>query len=277
MIHIDGTFKAVRNASLYYQAWLPEGEMKAVLLVVHGIGEHSGRYMNVVNHFVPLGYAIYSLDHVGHGKSEGEREVIEDFRDFTHSLAIYHDMVKEWQPDKPFFLFGHSLGGLIATVYLLERQDDFKGAVISAPAVKVSENVSQMTILMGKLFSVIAPKMGVVSLDPTGISRDPEVVEAYVNDPLVFIGKTPARLASEILKAMMRVMAEAETITLPFITVQGSEDKIVDPNSAQMLFDKAGSTQKRIKIYEGLYHEVFNEPEREVVLKDVEDWLEAQL
>jgi len=277
MNHIEGKFKGVRNANIYYQAWLPEGNVKAVLLVVHGLGEHSGRYMNVVNHFVPLGYAVYGLDHIGHGKSEGMREVVERFEDYTDTLTIYYNMVKGWQTGKPVFLLGHSMGGLIAAYYLLDHQADFRGAVISAPGIKVSASISQAAITIGKILSVLAPKAGVLALDVNGISRDPEVVRAYVNDPLVFHGKTPARLAAELVKTMSRVTAEVDKITLPFIVVQGGQDKLVDPAGAQMLYDKASSKDKTIKVYDGLYHEVFNEPERARVLKDVETWLAAHV
>ena len=277
MKHIEGNFKGVRNTSIYDQAWLPEGNIKAVLLIVHGLGEHSGRYMNVVNHFLPLGYAVYGLDHIGHGKSEGAREVVQRFEDYTDTLAIYYTMVKGWQAGKPIFLLGHSMGGLIVPYYLLEHQDDFKGAIISAPLVKVGDNITPATIFMGKLLSVLAPKMGLLPLDAHNISRDPAVVEAYINDPLVFHGKTPARLAAELLKAMQCISAEADKITLPFIVLQGGEDKLVEPTGAQMLYDKASSKDKTIKLYQGLYHEVFNEPEREQVLKDVETWLAAHV
>ncbi|MGD0611334.1 MAG: lysophospholipase [Anaerolineales bacterium] len=277
MNHIEGNFKGVRNSNIYYQAWLPEGNVKAVLLIVHGLGEHCGRYMNVVNHFVPLGYAVYGLDHIGHGKSEGQREVVERFDDYTTTLTIYYNMVKGWQTTKPIFLLGHSMGGTIATYYLLDHQADFRGAVISAPGIKVSDSISPATITMGKILSVIAPKAGVLALDVNSISRDPEVVTAYVNDPLVFHGKTPARLAAEFVKTMQHITAEVDKITLPFIVIQSGQDKIVDPAGAQMLYDKAGSKDKTIKIYEGLYHEVFNEPERARVLKDVETWLAAHI
>ena len=277
MNHIEGKFKGVRNANIYYQAWLPEGNVKAVLLVVHGLGEHSGRYMNVVNHFVPLGYAVYGLDHIGHGKSEGMREVVERFEDYTDTLTIYYNMVKGWQTGKPVFLLGHSMGGLIAAYYLLDHQADFRGAVISAPGIKVSARISQAAITIGKILSVLAPKAGVLALDVNGISRHPEVVRAYVNDPLVFHGKTPARLAAELVKTMSRVTAKVDKITLPFIVVQGGQDKLVDPAGAQMLYDKASSKDKTIKVYDGLYHEVFNEPERARVLKDVETWLAAHV
>jgi acylglycerol lipase len=275
MNHIEGNFKGVRNTNIYYQAWLPEGKVKAVLLITHGLGEHSGRYMNVVNHFVPLGYAVYGYDLIGHGKSEGAREMVKRFEDFTDTLTIYYDMVKGWQMGKPIFLLGHSLGGLTAAYYLLDHQAKFQGAVISAPLIKAAENVSQATIVMGKILSILAPKAGLMPLDPNGVSSDPAVVKAYIDDPLVYHSKIPARMAAEMLKAMIRVTAGAEKITLPFITLQGSADKLVDPGSAQMLYDKARSKDKTIKVYKGLHHEVFNEPERARVLKDVENWLAA--
>jgi acylglycerol lipase len=273
MEHVEGQFKGVRNATIYYQAWLPEGNVNAVLLIVHGLGEHSGRYLNVVNHFVPLGYGVYGFDHPGHGKSEGVREGVERFADYTDTLRVCDEMVKSRQRGTPVFLLGHSMGGLIASCYLLDHQADFRGAVISAPLVKAGGKVSPATILMGRILSALAPRMGLLALDAEGISRDPEVVKAYVGDPLVFHGKTPARLAAELLKAMQRVTAEAGKITLPFIVLQGSADKLVDPGGAQMLYDKASSKDKALKIYEGLYHEVFNEPERARVLRDVETWL----
>ena len=277
MNHVEGSFKGARNANIYYQAWLPEGDARAVLILVHGLGEHSGRYMNVVNHFVPLGYALYGLDHIGHGKSEGTRELVERFEDYISTLTTYYDMVKGWQTGKPVFLLGHSMGGLIASYYLLDHQANFRGGILSAPFVKVSDSISQATIIVGKILSVVAPRARLVTLDANGISRDPEVVRAYVNDPLVFHGKTPVRLGAELLKAMLRVRAEADRITLPLIILQGGGDRLIDPACGQILYDKAGSKDKTIKVYEGLYHEVFNEPERARVLKDVETWLAAHV
>ena len=277
MDHVEGRFKGVRDLSIYHQAWLPDGEVEGVLLVVHGLGEHCGRYMNVVNHFVPLGYAVYGFDLIGHGKSEGPREFVERFADYTDTLAVYHEMVRGWHGDKPVFLVGHSMGGLIATYYLLEHQADFAGAIISGPAIKISDSISPATIIVGRILAALAPKTRVLGLDAEGICRDPDVVNAYVDDPLVCHGKTPARLAAELLKAMQYVTEEMEKISLPFIVVQGSDDRLVDPGGAQMLYDRASSEDKTIRIYDGLWHEVFNEPERARVLKDVEDWIATRL
>ncbi|MBW1780493.1 MAG: lysophospholipase [Deltaproteobacteria bacterium] len=277
MEHQDGSFKGIRDANIYYQSWLPEGDPRAVLLVVHGLAEHCGRYMNLVNHFIPVGYALYGIDHIGHGKSDGTRVHVQRFEDFTDTLKIFFDMVRQWQPEKPIFLVGHSMGGLIGAAYLLEHQTELAGAVLSGPSVKVPDNISPTTVFLGKLFSTLAPKIGLVALEAEGVSRDPEVVAAYVNDPLVYRGKTTARLAAELLKAMQRVSAEGAGITLPIFIIQGSDDRLVDPSGAQLLYKIVGSTDKKIKVYEGLYHEVFNEPERAQVLGDVEEWLEAHL
>jgi acylglycerol lipase len=277
MNHIEGKFKSVRDTLIYYQAWLPDGEPKAVLPIVHGLGEHSGRYLNVVNYFVPLGYVVYGLDHIGHGKSGGPREYVERFEDFSDTFARYMAMLKQWQPGKPIFLLSHSIGGLIAAYYLLDHQAEFQGAIFSAPVVKVASHVSQTTIFMARALSLLAPSAGVLPVDPGTVSRDPDVVKAYVEDPLVFHGKTTARLSAEMLRALIRVSAETEKITLPFLAMQGGADRLVDPDGAQILYERAGSNDKTLKIYEGLYHEIFNEPERGIVFKDIESWLAAHV
>jgi alpha-beta hydrolase superfamily lysophospholipase len=277
MKHQDGFFKGVREANIYYQCWLPDSEPRAILLVVHGLAEHCGRYMNVVNHLVPRGYAVYGVDHLGHGKSEGVRVYVEHFDDYTDTLKVFFDLVQEWQPGKPIFLLGHSLGGLIGVIYLLDHQSELSGAIISGPLTKVPENTSPTTIMVGKLLSVLLPKFGLLLIEAEGVSKDPQVVQAYVSDPLVYRGKITARVGAELLKTMQQATEQASKIELPIIILQGSADRIVDPNGARMLYDTVSSSDKTLKIYDGFYHEIFNEPERDQVLHDVEVWLEAHL
>jgi acylglycerol lipase len=277
MKHQEGFFKGVRDANIYFQSWLPESEPKAILLIVHGLAEHSGRYMNIVHHFVPLNYAVYGIDHLGHGKSDGTRVFVNRFEDYTKPLKTYFDMIRLWQPRKPIFLVGHSMGGLISAVFLIDHQAELRGVVLSGAAVKIPSNITPATLFVGKMLSALAPKFGLIGLDAEGICRDPAVVQAYVDDPLVHRGKTTARLAAEMLKAMQYLMAQATKITLPIMLVQGSADRLVDPAGSQMLYNAVSSADKTIRIYDGFFHEVFNEPERGRVLHDVEVWLEAHL
>jgi len=277
MKHQEGFLKGIRETNIYFQSWLPESEPRAVLLIVHGLAEHSGRYGNVVDHFVPLGYAVYGIDHLGHGKSEGRRVYVKRFDDYTSTLKVYFDKIHGWQPDKPIFLVGHSMGGLISAVYLLDHQAELAGAILSGPAVKIPGHVTPPILFVGKMLSALTPKFGLLALSADGVSRDPSVVQAYVNDPLVHRGKATARLAAEMLKAMQAISGQAARITLPIMIVQGSADRLVNSSGARMLYDAVSSADKEIKIYDGLYHEVFNEPEHDKVLRDVELWLEAHL
>ena len=277
MNHIEGKFKGIRDTLIYYQAWLPEEAPKAVLPIVHGLGEHSGRYLNVVEYFVPRGYVVYGMDQIGHGQSEGRREFVERFEDFSDTFQQYLEMIKQWQPGKPIFLLSHSIGGLIAAYFLLDHQAEFQGAIFSAPVVKVASHVTNLTVVAAKTLSVLAPTAGVLPVDPSTISRDPAVVKAYIEDPLVFHAKTTARLSAEMLRALLRVSAETDKITLPFLAMQGGADRLVDPDGAQILYERASSKDKTLKIYDGLYHEIFNEPEHPQVLQDVEDWLAARV
>ena len=277
MNHPEGYFKGVQGANLYYQGWLPEGRSVAVVLIVHGLAEHSGRYGNVVDHFVPLGYAVYGFDHPGHGRSDGPRAYVERFQDFLAPLQVFLGRIRDWQPETPIFLVGHSLGGLISAAYLLDQPDEPVGAILSAPSVKMPGSVSPLTLMTGKVLSALLPRLGLVRLEAEGVSRDPAVVLAYRQDPLVFTGKITARLGTELLQAMGRVLAEARKIRRPLLILQGAADKLVDPRGAQVLFDRVGSVDKTIKVYQGLYHEVFNEPEHDQVLGDVEKWLAGQL
>jgi alpha-beta hydrolase superfamily lysophospholipase len=274
----EGFFTGVRKTKIYYQAWLPDGKTRAVLLIVHGGAEHSGRYMNVVNRFVPKGYAVYGFDHSGHGRSEGRRVHVHRFADFCETLGLYVDLVRGWQPDTPIYLIGHSMGGLISSVYLLNHQARLAGVVFSSPAVKLPDSIPLVAIFVANLFSELLPRLGLLSLQAAGTCRDPDVMQAYFDDPLVgYPGKMTARLEGELIKSMQRITAEAGKNTLPLLILQGGADPLVDPAGAQLLYETVSSTDKTIKVYKGLYHEVFNEPEHTQVLDDLETWLAARV
>ena len=273
MQQTHGTFKGVRQSEIFYQCWLPDGAIQAVIVLVHGLAEHSGRYDNLVERFVPLGYAIYALDHIGHGRSAGDPVHVDSFDDYTSTLRTFVKMVASWQPDQRLFLVGHSMGGLIAVAYLMQWQEDFAGCVLSAPPIKVSDEVSGTTLTVGRWLSKIAPKFRLLQLDASAVSKDPAVVQAYIDDPLVYSGKMSARLGAEMIRTMQAAGQGAGVITLPILILQGDGDQLVDPAGAQMLYDTIGSDDKQLIVYPGLYHELFNEPERADVLDDMETWL----
>ncbi|MDD5647846.1 MAG: lysophospholipase, partial [Dehalococcoidia bacterium] len=265
----EGHFKGTDNFNLYWRCWLPDGEAKAVILVAHGLGEHISRYTNLVNKVVPLGYAVYGLDHRGHGKSEGQRVYIDRFQSYLKDLNTLYQMAHKDYPDKKIFLYGHSMGGLIATVYALQYQNDLVGLVISAPALKPGESISPAIIAMAGFLSAVTPKLGVQALDSTYISKDKAVVEAYDKDPLVYRGKVTARLGSELFTTMKAVDSKLQSIVIPLLILQGSEDKMVNQEGAKALYAKAGSKDKTLKIYDGFYHEVHNEPGKDRVFTDM--------
>ncbi|MEI6259171.1 MAG: lysophospholipase [Deltaproteobacteria bacterium] len=277
MNHQEGFFEGIRNTRIYHQCWLPETEPKAVIMLIHGLGEHSGRYLNIVNHFVPMGFAVYGMDHPGHGRSDGIRKYVDRFEDFIETVKAFFERIQGWQTGKPIFLLGHSMGGLIGAVYLLDYQAGLKGAILSGPSVKKPDSISGITVFIAKMLGVLMPRFGLVETAPDEVCRDPAVVQAYISDPLVYKGKTTARLAAEVLKALKRISREAGKITLPILILQGGADLIVNPAGAQMLYDSISSADKEISTYGGLYHEIHNEPEHFKVLLDIESWILEQM
>jgi acylglycerol lipase len=277
MIHNEGFFRDSNGANIYFQNWLPDETIHASVIIVHGLAEHSGRYLNLVNKLVPFGYGVHGFDFGGHGRSDGMRGYIRHFQDFVDTLGTYAQMVAD-QPDRtPLFLAGHSMGSLIALRFLLERQQDFAGAVLSGPLIRPKEKVPAIFEALVGILSVIFPRMRVHGLDARYVSRDPQVVKAYIEDPLVFNGKITSRLGSELANTMAMVAAKAGEISLPLFFVQGSADKLVDPQATQEFFDQAQSADKTIAMYNGLYHEVFNEPEKNEVLQAVKEWMDAHV
>jgi alpha-beta hydrolase superfamily lysophospholipase len=277
MQHTEGKFTGRNNYSLYRQAWLPDGVPIAVLIVVHGIAEHSGRYSNLVNYFVPKGYAVYSFDLRGHGKSDGTRSYIERFSYYLDDLKTFCDKVRDENKTAKIFLVGHSMGSTIALDYAVEHQSELAGLIVSGTTLKAGNSVSKASILMAKILSVLAPKMGVASLDANGISRDKAVVAAYINDPLNYTGKLRARWGMELLKTMNKLQSTISELSLPVLIMQGTADRISDPSSSKMLFDGASSKDKTLKLYEDFYHEIFNDPERQQVFLDMEKWLKLHV
>lgn len=277
MTHDEGTLTTSAGASLYYQSWNPAEKPEAVLLIAHGLAEHSGRYEHFADFFVNRGYAVFALDYLGHGKSDGDRCHIGQFSDYTDSIALLVDRIREECPEAPLFLVGHSMGGLVATRFLIEHQDQFAGSVLSGAAVQPAIELSSILRLAMKFFSKVLPRLRVLQLDASEVSRDPGVVDRYRKDPLVFTGKVTARLAEQLFSTMTWIGDKLGEIELPMLILHGSADGLTFPGGSRMLHQNIGSDDKKLIIYDGLYHEVYNEPEKAAVMTDVADWLTRRL
>jgi len=277
MERTEGTFKGDKGHNLFYQCWLPDKKPKAVLLVVPGLAEHSGRYTNLVNYFVPRAYTVCGLDTQGHGKSEGPRCYIDRFSDYIDDIKIFFDIVHRKYSDRKIFMVGHSMGATIALAYAVQHQRDLAGLIISGVGLKPGSSISPVLKRVVRVISFLFPKMGVTVLDATAISQDKAVVDAYVNDPLVYRGKVTARLGAELLRTIDKLPSLIPEINLPIIIMQGTEDRLCNPEGSPMLYDLVGSRDKTLKLYEGFHHEIFNEPGHLQVMADVEAWLATRV
>lgn len=276
MDHFEGTFAEHGGLELYYRRWRPEGRPKAVLVVVHGHGEHSGRYGNVVDWFVPRGYALYAFDMRGHGHSAGKRGHVGSFAEFREDLRAFLDLVHREEPDTAIFLLGHSLGGLASLDYVLRDGSGVAGVVASG-AVLSQPGIAPFLIFLAKLLSNVWPSFTLATgLDATALSRDTAVVEAYVNDPLVH-GQGTARLGAELMATVDWTQAHAAELARPCLIVHGGADRLCDPAASRVFYENVTFADKERIEYEGYYHEVYNDLGKEQVLADVEAWLERHL
>jgi alpha-beta hydrolase superfamily lysophospholipase len=255
-VHKEGFFKGLGNLNLYYQYWLPSDDPKAVILVAHGFAEHSGRYVNIAEYFIARGYAVYALDHRGHGKSEGERVYVEKLADYVDDLKTYFDIIRKENPGKPIFLVGHSMGSAIALLYTATYQEELAGLITSGGGINRKDEPPTARQPEGQ------------PLPTDFLSHDPAVIEAYVKDPLVYRGPVPTRLMG-----MMTAVANiVPLIKLPTLIMAGNA--VNDGTRSRVLFEELASEDKTIKLYEGLRHEIFNEPEKFQVFNDLAKWLE---
>jgi len=273
MRHLEGEFKGVKDLKIYYQAWLPESP-KAVIQLIHGGFEHSGRYKNIVDELIPFNYAIYANDHRGHGRSEGLRNYVDSFDQYLEDEKIFYDLIKELHSNLPIFMLGHSLGSFIAIYFTKKHEHLLDGLILSGTGTDPGKETSGFLKLLAKAFSKIAPKMKFnPRIDTKFLSHDLEVVKNYENDPFVNAKKITARLSYEMLKNFKNLKKFIGDFKISLLVQCGSEDKLI--KGSENLKSLFKMPDKTIKIYEGLYHEVYNEMEEDriKVLKDLSNWL----
>jgi acylglycerol lipase len=273
MKHKEGTFKGQKDVNLFYQCWLPDENPRAILLLVHGLAEHSGRYKNLVNYFEPRGFAIYSFDHRGHGKSEGLRSYVDRFSQYSADLKTFIEIVREGYPHTKIFVIGHSLGATIAISYAIEHQHALDGMILSGATLIASSTVSPLVLAIVGVLSALLPRLGVATIDASTINRNQAFVDAYLNDALVYHDKIPARTGAELAHEWKTLPSQFAKLTLPMLIMHGSADRLANPRGSTLLHEQARSKDKTLTIYEGFYHEIFNESDYGQVMADIEAWL----
>ena len=261
---------------IFWQAWLPDGDADAVVVIAHGASEHSGRYGHVAQRLVSEGYAVYAIEHRGHGRSQGPRALIDRIDNAVADLDKLVVLAGDAHPRAPVFLLGHSMGGTIALSYALTHQQRLAGLVLSGPLAAL-EAVPAPMRLTARALSVLAPRTPLIAIDSTQVSRDAAVVDDYQADPLVHHGKLPARTVVELAGAIEAFPGAVAAITVPTLIMYGTDDGLCPPQGSVMLSERIGSPDKTLKAYQGLYHEILNEPERDQVLDDLYTWLSAHV
>lgn len=274
--HETGEFSGVRGVNIFYQTWIPEAP-KAVLVVAHGGAEHSGRYEHLAKRFSGKGYAVYALDHRGLGRSGGVRGDVEKFEYYLDDLETFAKRAAGRHPGLKTFLVGHSIGGLLVLGACARNPKVANGVVASSPCLDLSMKVPPVKAALGRLLARIAPTLALDNGIPSeGVSRDPAVVEAYKRDPLRY-GKVTARFFVELVRGMEMVRGMAGQLEMPCLIMQAGDDKLVSKDATIRFFEAIRFPDKEFKLWEGLYHELFNEPEKEEVFKLVEGWLEKRV
>jgi acylglycerol lipase len=261
---------------IFWQAWLPEDAPRAVIFIAHGASEHSGRYAHVAARLTAERYAVYAIEHRGHGRSEGKRALIDRLDTAVADLDTLVSIAIERHPGAQVFLLGHSMGGAIAVRYAVLHNDRLAGLLLSGPLAALEAAPAPQRIA-ARVLSVLTPGLPVVTIDATLVSRDPEVVRTYTSDPLVYHGKLPARTVTELAAAIDAFPEQAARITVPTLIMYGTADRLCPPAGSLMLNERIGAADKTLKAYDGLYHEIFNEPEQDQVLDDMCAWLAAHV
>ncbi|MBI5878278.1 MAG: alpha/beta hydrolase [Chloroflexi bacterium] len=275
--HLEGKLSGTAG-QLYWRAWRPESP-RALVVMMHGFAEHIGRYAHVAEFLTARGYAFYGLDHIGHGQSHGQRGHVHDFGDYLKDLHAFSKLAQSKEPGLPAFLLGHSQGGLMALAYGLTGPSDLRGIIASGAALRLSMPVPAWQLHASRILSRVAPTFSMPSgINSDHLTHDPEVIARYAKggDPLVF-HVASARWAMEFFRAQAETLAGAARFTAPLLMLHGGDDRIASIDAAREFFAAAASRDKTMHVYDGFYHEIFNEIGKEQVLADVAAWLDARV
>jgi len=271
----EATLAGVAGLKLFERRWLPDGEPKALVVLIHGYAEHTGRYDHVGARLAAAGIAVRGFDLRGHGLSDGPRALISTVREYLDDLRAYLPQVQREHPAVPIFVLGHSMGGCIAALWLAVDRPPLSGALLSGPALTSGAPNPLGPVL--RWLGRVAPALPLMRLRAEQVSRDPAVVRRYEADPLVYHGRMKAGLLSAMLRAIERIDRDAARIDAPLLLMHGSDDALTSPEGSRRLHERVSSADRTLKVYQGLFHEILNEPEQDQVLGDIVAWIQARI
>lgn len=271
----ESTFEGVGGLKIFTRAWETPNPPRGVVVIVHGFNSHSGQYLWTAEQFTKNGLAVYALDLRGRGRSEGERYYVEKIEDFTDDVETLVQQAKSENPGLPVFMLGHSAGGVTSCVYALDHQAEIDGLICESFAYELPVPDIALSFLKG--LSYITPHTHVFSLKNKDFSRDEAVVESMNEDPLIHGESQPAQTAKVMINASARLTEEFPKITLPVLILHGTEDKATKPLGSQHFYERTGSTDKTLKLYEGHYHDLLNDVDKEIVMNDILQWIDERI
>jgi acylglycerol lipase len=272
----EESFEGVAGYRIFMRSWRPTaGRPRGAVVVVHGFNSHSGYYQWTAEQLLSLGLSVYALDLRGRGRSDGERFFVAKFADYVNDVAKLVAITKEREPNLPVFMLGHSAGGVVSCIYTLEHQSELAGLICESFAHEIPAPDFALAVLKG--LSHLAPHAHVLKLKNEDFSRDPRAVEAMNQDPLIAHEVQPTQTLAEMVRADDRLKKEFPLFTLPLLILHGTKDKATKPSGSQHFYDRAGSQDKTLRIYDGHYHDLLNDLEKETVMGDIKSWLNAHL
>jgi acylglycerol lipase len=269
----DGSFDGEGGVEITYRAWMPDAEPHAAVVISHGGGEHSGRYAHVAAALNHAGYAVWALDHRGHGRSGGPRMRFDSVDPLAADLRQMISIAARQVPARKPFLLAHSMGSAIGLDYACDHQDELSGLILSGTLASVDQ--APPIRLVVRAVASIAPGIGVFKVDPETVSRDPEVVRAYDSDPLNFHGSFPAATVAALQRVGEGFPKRLPSLSLPLLIMHGGDDRLTSPSGSRLVDELASSEDKTLRIYDGLRHEILNEPEQDEIIAEIVAWLDA--
>lgn len=268
-------FHDAGGVRLFFRSWRPDDGARGVVVIVPGFNSHSGYYGWVAEQLTASGLAVYAVDLRGRGKSDGERFYVEKFADYVSDVAALVTHARSQNAGLPVFVLGHSAGGVVSCIYTLEHQAELAGLICESFAYQVPAPDFALSVFKG--LSHVAPHTHLLQLKNEDFSRDPKVVQAMNDDPLIAGEKQPIETLAEMVRADERLKQEFPQFRLPVLILHGTEDKATKPSGSQSFYDAAGSRDKTLKLYDGAFHDLLNDVDKNIVMSDIQQWIGARL